>query len=162
MLRILPFRQGLQGASLSAGRILIAFQAKVSRWIENFDRDGYFCIRECFWLEKPDFHNRRIHSAAWIVVGNLPERQHFYLPRRHKDAKSASSLEVHNPCTAWRQHLSPYLKGTVNGNWELGRSREMGKDDTGRVISAGSMKRRGNGRINKKSNLKREGVNNRK
>jgi hypothetical protein len=38
----------------------------------------------------------------------------------------------------------------------------MGKDDTGRVISAGSMKRRGNGRINKKSNLKREGVNNRK
>ncbi len=21
--------------------------------------------------------------------------------------------EYHNPCTAWRQHLSPYLKGTV-------------------------------------------------
>jgi hypothetical protein len=42
------------------------------------------------------------------------------------------------------------------------RSREMGKDDTGRVISAGSMKRRENGLLNKKSTLKREGVNNRK
>jgi hypothetical protein len=38
----------------------------------------------------------------------------------------------------------------------------MGKEDTGRVISAGGMKRRENGRINKKSSLKREGVNNRK
>ncbi len=38
----------------------------------------------------------------------------------------------------------------------------MRKEDTGRVMSAGSMKRRENGRINKKSNLKREGVNNRK
>jgi hypothetical protein len=35
---------------------VIAFQAKVSRWIENFDRDGYFCLRGCFWLEKPNFH----------------------------------------------------------------------------------------------------------
>jgi len=42
-----------------------------------------------FGLEKPNFHNRRIHSAAWIVVRNLPERQYFYLPRRHKDAKSS-------------------------------------------------------------------------
>ena len=33
-----------------------AFQAKVSRGIENFDCDGYFCIRECFCLEKPNFH----------------------------------------------------------------------------------------------------------
>jgi hypothetical protein len=29
------------------------------------------------------------------------------LPRRRKDAKSASSSECHNPCAAWRQHLSP-------------------------------------------------------
>jgi hypothetical protein len=43
---------------------VIAFQAKVSRGIENFDRDGYFCIRGYFWLEKPNFHNRRIYSAA--------------------------------------------------------------------------------------------------
>jgi hypothetical protein len=84
-----------------------------------------------FGLEKPDFHNRRIYSAAWIVVGNLPERQYFYSPRRRKDAKLASSSEYHNPCTAWRQHLSPYLKGTViwqvwSHNWELTRNREMG------------------------------------
>jgi hypothetical protein len=28
----------------------------VSRWIEGFHCDGYFCIRGCFWLEKPNFH----------------------------------------------------------------------------------------------------------
>ena len=66
-----------------------------------------------FGLEKPDFHNRRIYSAAWIVVRNLPGRQYIYLPRRRKDAKSASSSEYHNPYAAWRQRLSPYLKGTV-------------------------------------------------
>jgi hypothetical protein len=38
----------------------------------------------------------------------------------------------------------------------------MGKEDTGRVISVSSMKRRENGLLNKKNNLKREGVNNRK
>jgi hypothetical protein len=57
---VLPFRQG-GAVSLSAGRRpavmkVVAFQAKVSRWIENFDRDGYFCLRGCFWLEKPNFH----------------------------------------------------------------------------------------------------------
>jgi hypothetical protein len=61
--------------------------------------------------------------------------------------------------------LSPYLKGTVI--WQLrirkkGRNRGIGKEDTGRVISANSIKRRENGLINKKSTLKREGVNNRK
>ena len=50
---------------------------KMSQWIEGFHCDGYFCIRGCFWLEKPNFHNRRIYSAAWIVVRNLPERQYF-------------------------------------------------------------------------------------
>ena len=58
---VLPFRQRMFVASLSAGRRpavmnVFAFQAKVSRWIENFDCDGYFCIRECFCLEKPNFH----------------------------------------------------------------------------------------------------------
>jgi hypothetical protein len=58
---VLPFRQHMFVVSLSAGRWpvvikVIAFQAKVSRWIEKFDRDGYFCIRGCFWLEKPNFH----------------------------------------------------------------------------------------------------------
>jgi hypothetical protein len=82
----------IAGTSLSAGRWpavmkVIAFQAKVSQWIENFDCDGYFCIRGCFWLEKPNFHNRRIYSAAWIVVRNLPGRQKIYSPRRRKDAK---------------------------------------------------------------------------
>jgi hypothetical protein len=63
------FQAGMVVMPLSAGRIpavmkVIAFQAKVSRGIENFDRDGYFCIRGYFWLEKPNFHNRRINSAA--------------------------------------------------------------------------------------------------
>jgi len=39
---------------------VIAFQAKVSRWIEGSDCDEYFCIRGYFWLEKPNFHNRSI------------------------------------------------------------------------------------------------------
>ena len=47
------FQAAMVGMSLSAGRIpavmkVIAFQAKVSRRIENFDCDGYFCIRGCF------------------------------------------------------------------------------------------------------------------
>ena len=55
------FQAAMVGTSLSAGRWpavmkVIAFQATVSRWIENFDCDGYFCIRGCFWLEKPNFH----------------------------------------------------------------------------------------------------------
>ena len=38
-----------------------------------------FCLMGCFWLEKPNFHNRRIHSAARISVRNLPERQNYDL-----------------------------------------------------------------------------------
>jgi hypothetical protein len=30
-----------------------------------------------FWLGKPNFHNRRIHSAVRINIGNLPGRQNF-------------------------------------------------------------------------------------
>ena len=96
---------GYEGYCLSGKSKPVNWRLRL-RWI-------FLCIRGCFWLEKPNFHNRRIYSAAWIVVGNLPERQYFYLPRRLKDAKLASSSEYHNPCTAWRQCLSPYLKGTV-------------------------------------------------
>ena len=118
-------------------------------------------LRRYFWLEKPNFHNRRIYSAAWIVVGNLPERQYFsidgaeypsvdllvwivkstnYSPLKIRgvppkagrcyelidnwqvimDNRSGKvgSQKNHNPCTAWRQCLSPYLKGTVRFNGE--------------------------------------------
>jgi hypothetical protein len=34
-------------------------------------------FQNVFWLEKPNFHNRRIYSAARIAVRNLPERQYF-------------------------------------------------------------------------------------
>ncbi len=113
------FQAEIAGTSSSAGRWLavmkvIAFQAKVSRWIENFDCDGYFCIRGCFWLEKPNFHNRRIYSAAWILVGNLPGRQYLLshsfqfsgsitLGRNFMNFKNFTNLtEYHNPCAARR------------------------------------------------------------
>jgi hypothetical protein len=71
---------------------VIAFQAKVCRWIENFDCDGYFSVfKDVFWLEKPNFHNRRIYSAAWIVVRNLPGRQYF----------SIVGADIHL-CSYWR------------------------------------------------------------
>ena len=61
---VLPFRLYLVVVSLSPGRWpavmnVFAFQAMMSSWIENF-----------FWLEKPNFHNRRIYSAAWISSYN--------------------------------------------------------------------------------------------
>ncbi len=39
------------------------------RWIFVFD--------DVFWLGKPNFHNRRIHSAGLINIGNLPGRQNI-------------------------------------------------------------------------------------
>ena len=32
-----------------------------------------------------------------------------------EEEKKLEVEEYHNPCAAWRQHLSPYLKGTVQG-----------------------------------------------
>jgi len=78
---------------------LLPFRQKHANELKASTAMG-FCIRRYFWLEKPDFHNRRIHSAAWIVVRNLPGRQYFYSPRRRNDAKSASPSEYHNPCAA--------------------------------------------------------------
>jgi hypothetical protein len=51
--------------------------------------------RMFFWLEKPNFHNRRIYSAAWIVVRNLPGRQYF----------SIASADIHL-CSYWRDLTS--------------------------------------------------------
>jgi hypothetical protein len=118
------FQAVMVGTSLSAGRDLrlwrlLPFRQRLAGELKASTAMDIFCIREYFWLEKPNFHNRGIYSAARIVVGNLPGRQYFYLPRRRKDAKLASSSEYHNPCTAWRQCLSPYLKGTVNGKCDL-------------------------------------------
>ena len=36
-----------------------------------------FVFEYVFWLGKPNFHNRRIHSAGLINIGNLPGRQNF-------------------------------------------------------------------------------------
>ena len=53
------FQAGILLLSLSAGRIpavmkVIAFQAKVSRWIENFDCDG-FLYSKVFLAWKAEF-----------------------------------------------------------------------------------------------------------
>jgi hypothetical protein len=53
---------------------VIAFQAKVSRGIKNFNCDGYFCIRGCFWLEKPDFHKK----LQVTNYGELSNREIMY------------------------------------------------------------------------------------
>ena len=39
------------------------------RWISAFE--------DVFWLGKPNFHNRRIHSAGLINIGNLLGRQNI-------------------------------------------------------------------------------------
>jgi len=35
------------------------------------------------------------------------------------EVKKLEVKKDHNPSTAWRQHLSPYLKGTVYGKCDL-------------------------------------------
>ena len=61
------------------------------RWISVF--------QDVFWLEKPNFHNRRIHSAGWISIGNLPERQNLrysYPPLPHESFRVAKTLNQHH------------------------------------------------------------------
>ncbi|MBZ4657430.1 MAG: hypothetical protein PWQ81_733 [Bacteroidota bacterium] len=33
-----------------------------------------------------------------------------------EEVKKSEMKKYHNPCAAWRQHLSPYLKGTATVN----------------------------------------------
>jgi hypothetical protein len=53
-----------------------------------------FCLGGCFWLGKPNFHNRRIHSAARINIGNLPGRQNI---RYSYVTLTNNPIKYHNP-----------------------------------------------------------------
>ena len=100
------FHAVMVGTSSSAGRWpavmnVFAFQAKVSRWIEGFHCDEYFCIRGYFWLEKPNFHNRRIYSAVWI--GNYHpawKAEHLFATKAQKQEVGFSlfaGVDIHLP-----------------------------------------------------------------
>jgi hypothetical protein len=72
---------------------VIAFQAKVSRRIENFDCDGYFCIRGCFGLKSrifitAEFILRHESSSETCLKGST-----FIC---HEDAKTRSWLRPQN------------------------------------------------------------------
>ncbi len=116
------FQALMGGTSLSAGRWpvvmkVIAFQAKVSRWIENFDCDGYFCIRGCFWFEKPNFHKElqvinfelRMRSSALFNL-RLSTWTYLFFSRRstliffsliHADLFSAPICDFNLRISAW-------------------------------------------------------------
>ena len=71
----------------------------------------FFVFEDVFWLEKPYFHNSRIHSVARINIRNLPGRQNF---RYSYVTLTNNPRKYHNPCTAVGQCLSPYLRGTMS------------------------------------------------
>ena len=116
------FQAAIAVMSLSAGRWpavmkVIAFQATVSRWIENFDCNGYFCIRGCFWLEKPNFHKElqvtnfelRMRSSALFNL-RLSTWTYLFFSRRstliffsliHADLFSAPICDFNLRISAW-------------------------------------------------------------
>jgi len=108
------FQAAMVGTSLSAGRWpavmkVIAFQATVSRWIENFDCNGYFCIRGCFWLEKPNFHKElqvtnfelRMRSSALFNLRLSTWTYLFFFSQINADLFSAPICDFNLRISAW-------------------------------------------------------------
>jgi hypothetical protein len=56
-----------------------------------------------------------VWKLALIKKSEVKKSEVKKLEVKKLEVKKLEVKKYHNPCTAWRQRFSPYLKGTVNG-----------------------------------------------